>query len=193
MKIGYGRVSTSDQSPDLQTDALKAKGCERVFIEKASGAQRDRPQLEAALSHLRKGDVLIVWKLDRLARSLRQLVETVEDLEARGVGFASLTESIDTTSPGGKLTFHIFAAMAQFERELIRERVNAGLAAAKARGRVGGRPRSVSDDDIIAAKSMLTDGTLNVAQVAERIGCSTATLYRHVPAARSTVTNGKPA
>lgn len=192
MKIGYGRVSTSDQSPDLQTDALESAGCERVFVEKASGAQRDRPQLKAALSHLREGDVLVVWKLDRLARSLKQLIETVEALEAHRVNLVSLTEAIDTTTPAGRLTFHIFAAMAEFERSIIRERVNAGLAAAKARGRVGGRPRSVSDDDITAAKAMLKDGQFTVAEVAKRIGCSAATLYRHIPAARSTVTEGKP-
>jgi len=192
MLIGYGRVSTSDQSPDLQTDALTAKGCDRVFVEKASGAQRDRPQLKAALEYLRKGDTLVVWKLDRLARSLKQLIETVEDLEARGVGFMSLTENLDTTTPGGKLVFHIFGGLAEFERSIIRERVNAGLAAAKARGKVGGRPRSVTEDDIAAARAMLKDGQFTVADVAKRIGCSPATLYRHIPAARSTVTQGEP-
>ena len=134
-----------------------------------------------------------MWKLDRLARSLKQLIETVEDLEARGIGFKSITENLDTTTPGGKLVFHIFGGLAEFERSIIRERVNAGLKAAKARGKVGGRPRSVSDDDIAAAKAMLKDGKFTVAEVAKRIGCSPATLYRHIPSARSVVTHGKPA
>ena len=193
MLVGYGMVSTADQSTDLQTDALTAQGCERIFVERASGAQRDRPELKAALEYLRKGDTLVVWRLDRLARSLKQLIETVEDLEAHGIGFMSLTENLDTTTPGGKLVFHIFAGLAEFERSIVRERVNAGLQAAKARGRVGGRPRLISDDDITAAKAMLKDGKFTVAEVAKRIGCSPATLYRYLPSARSVVTRGEPA
>ena len=193
MQVGYGRVSKADQNPDLQIDALKAEGCERIFTEKASGAQRNRPQLKAALEYLREGDTLVVWKLDRLARSLKQLIETVEDMEARGIGFKSVTEKLDTTTAGGKLIFHIFGGLAEFERSIIRERVKAGLEAAKARGRVGGRPRSVSDDDIAVAKAMLKDGSFTVAEVARRIGCSPATLYRYLPSARSVVARGEPA
>ena len=139
MLVGYARISTQDQSPELQLDALQKAGCERIFVEKASGAQRDRPELKAALDLMRgKGDILVVWKLDRLARSLKQLIETVEDLERRKIGFRSLTEQIDTTSPGGRLVFHIFGVMAEFERSIIRERTRAGLDAARARGRKTG-------------------------------------------------------
>ena len=140
MLVGYARVSTQDQNMDLQTDALMAAGCDRLFIEKASGAQRDRPELRAALDYARAGDSIVVWRLDRLARSLGQLIETVGDLEERGIGFRSLTESMDTTTWGGKLIFHIFASLAEFERSIIRERTRAGLDAARARGRTGGRP-----------------------------------------------------
>ena len=148
MLVGYARVSTQDQKPELQLDALTAAGCEKVFEEKASGALRDRPQLQAALDYMRDGDTLVVWKLDRLARSIKQLIETVEMLEERGVGFRSITEAIDTTTSGGRLVFHIFAALAEFERSIIRERTVAGLASARARGRFGGRPPSLSDKDL---------------------------------------------
>jgi len=137
MLVGYARVSTQDQKPELQLDALKAAGCEKVFVEKASGAQRERPELTAALDYVRDGDTLVVWKLDRLARSMKQLIETVEGLEEKGIGFRSLTEAIDTTTAGGKLVFHVFGALAEFERSIIRERTRAGLDAAKARGRKG--------------------------------------------------------
>ncbi|HWU42706.1 MAG TPA: recombinase family protein, partial [Bdellovibrio sp.] len=140
MLVGYARVSTQEQDPALQLDALQLTGCERIFTEKASGAQRDRPQLQAALDYMRPGDTLVVWKLDRLARSLKQLIETVEDLQERKMGLLSLTESIDTTTSGGMLIFHIFASLAQFERAIIRERTAFGLAAARKRGRFGGRP-----------------------------------------------------
>ena len=133
------------------------------------------------------GDTLVVWKLDRLARSLRQLVETVEDLEAQQIGFKSLTETIDTTTSGGKLIFHIFAALAEFERSIIRERTQAGLASAKARGRIGGRPRSLSDKDITAAKAMLSDVSISVEEVAQHLGVSPSTLYRHIPGGRSSL------
>ena len=141
MLVGYARVSTQDQNPDLQLDALKAAGCEKVFTEKASGGQRDRPELAAALSYMRPGDSLVVWKLDRLARSMPQLIDTVSTLEDQGIGFRSLTEAIDTTTAGGKLVFHIFGALAEFERSVIRERTRAGLKAARDRGRKGGRPQ----------------------------------------------------
>lgn len=183
--IGYARVSTQDQDPEMQVDALQKAGCEKVFIEKASGAKRDRPELKAALEYAREGDTVVVWKLDRLARSLKQLIETVEDLEDRGVGFKSVTETIDTTTSGGKLVFTIFAALAEFERSIIQERTRAGLAAARSRGRVGGRPRSVSDEDIAVAKALLKDPEITVRKVAERIGCSEATLYRYLPSARA--------
>ena len=140
MLIGYARVSTRDQTPALQLDALEAAGCERIFEETASGAHRDRPQLAAALDWMREGDALAVWRLDRLARSVRQLIDTVENLDARGIGFRSLTEAIDTTTAGGRLVFHIFGALAEFERNLISERTRAGLDAARARGQSAGRP-----------------------------------------------------
>ena len=145
MLIGYARVSTNDQNLDLQRDALEAAGCERLFTDTASGAKAERPGLKEALKECRKGDILVVWKLDRLGRSLPHLVETVRDLMAREVGFKSLQESIDTTTSAGKLIFHIFASLAEFERDLIRERTNAGLSAARARGRKGGRPKGVMD------------------------------------------------
>ena len=192
MLVGYARVSTQDQNPELQLDALKGAGCERVFEEKASGAKRDRPDLAAALSFMRSGDTLVVWKLDRLARSLKQLMETVEDLSARGIGFRSLTEAIDTTTSGGRLVFHIFGALAEFERGIIRERTTAGLDAARARGRVGGRPKALTSDDLAVARTLLKDGTLTIAQVAERLGVAQSTLYAHVPRPRSTITQGEP-
>ena len=193
MLVGYARVSTQDQSPALQRDALTEAGCGKLFVEKASGAQRERPALGEALAFMRAGDTLVVWRLDRLARSIKQLIETVEDLEGRGIGLRSLTEAIDTTTSGGRLIFHIFAALAEFERSIIRERTMAGLAAARARGRTGGRPPALGDADIAAAKALLADPALTGKQVAERLGVSLSTLYRHLPAARATVTRGEPA
>ena len=187
MLVGYARVSTQDQTPVLQLDALKAAGCEKIFVEKASGAQRARPELTAAIDYVRAGDTLVVWKLDRLARSMKQLIETVEGMEAQGIGFRSLTEAIDTTTAGGKLVFHIFGALAEFERLIIRERTRAGLDAAKARGRRGGRPPKMGPQDLAAAKAMLADPSFTVEDVAKRLGVSPATLYRHLPAARAQV------
>ena len=184
MLVGYARVSTQDQNPALQLDALNAAGCERVFTEKASGAQRDRPELAAAFSYMRQGDSLVVWKLDRLARSLSQLIETVAHLESQGIGFRSLTEAIDTTTAGGKLIFHIFGALAEFERSVIRERTRAGLKAARERGRKGGRPPALSPSDLAAAKTMLRDPAITVVEVACRLKVSPATLYRHLPGGR---------
>lgn len=186
MLIGYARVSTRDQTPALQLDALKVAGCERVFEETASGAQRDRPQLAAALDYMREGDTLVVWKLDRLARSTKQLIETVEAMQMRGIGFRCLTQDIDTTTAGGRLVFTIFSAIAEFEREIIRERTRAGLDAARVRGRKGGRPPALSNKDIAAAKAMLADETIPVDEVAQRLNVSVSTLYRHIPAARHT-------
>jgi len=193
MRIGYARVSGQDQCADLQLDALKAAGCEKIFTEKASGAQRDRPELKAVLEYMRDdgGDVLVVWKLDRLARSLRQLIETVEDLEKRGIGFESLTERIDTTSAAGRLTFHIFACMAEFERSIGRERTRAALEASRARGRKGGRPPSLSAKDLVHAKALLVDPDITVEEVAKRLNVAPSTLYRHLPGGRSTVAAGK--
>ena len=183
--IGYARVSTQDQDTTLQLTALQKAGCLRIFEETASGAQRDRPQLAAALDFMRKGDTLVVWKLDRLARSLKQLLETVELLKARGAHFRSLTETIETGTPGGRLVFSVFGALAEFERGLIRERTLAGLAAAKARGKVGGRPRSITDKRLKAAEGLLKAGDLTVTEVAHQVGVSAATLYRYFPAARA--------
>jgi DNA invertase Pin-like site-specific DNA recombinase len=188
--IGYARVSTQDQTPQLQLDALKVAGCERSFVEKASGAQRDRPELQAALGYMRPGDTLVVWKLDRLARSLKQLIETVESLENRKMGFRSLTENIDTTTPGGRLTFHLFAALAEFERSIIKERTMAGLAAARSRGRKGGRPPSLNAKDLAAAKALLSDPGITVEEVAKRLKVSPATLYRHLPGGRGALSEG---
>lgn len=188
MLVGYARVSTQEQDTSLQLDALQAAGCERVFEEKASGAQCERPQLKAALTYMRSGDTLVVWKLDRLARSLRQLIDTVESLHTQKIGLRSLTEAIDTTTAGGRLIFHIFGALAEFERAVIRERTQAGLAAARARGKRGGRPSVMSDDDITAAKALLRDPKISVEQIAKRLGVAPATLYRHIPGGRSSVT-----
>lgn len=185
MLIGYARVSTQDQNPDLQLDALKESGCDKVYVEKASGAQRERPELQAALDYLRPGDTLVVWKLDRLARSLKQLIETIEKMEERQIGFRSLTEAIDTTTSGGRLIFHIFAALAEFERSIIRERTRSGLESARRRGRLGGRPPALSPEDLQAARALLGDPEITVEQVAKRLGVAPSTLYRHLPGGRS--------
>ncbi|WP_374091084.1 recombinase family protein [Methylomicrobium lacus] len=187
MLVGYARVSTQDQNPDLQLDALKVAGCEKMFVEKASGAQRDRPELLAALDYLRAGDCLVVWKLDRLARSLKQLIETVELLESRSIGLRSLTEAIDTTTAGGKLVFHVFGALAEFERSIIRERTKAGLEAARARGKKGGRPPALVAKDLAAAKAMLSDPEITMEEVAKRLRVAPSTLYRHLPGGRGAI------
>jgi DNA invertase Pin-like site-specific DNA recombinase len=185
MLVGYARVSTQDQDLALQLDALHGAGCGKVFEEKASGAQRDRPVLRSALDYMRVGDTLVVWKLDRLARSLKQLVETIEIFGERGIGLRSLTEAIDTATAGGKLIFHIFAALAEFERGVIRERTLAGLRAARARGRPGGRPPALKAKDLAAAKALLKDPEITVVEVAQRLGVAPSTLYRHLPRART--------
>jgi DNA invertase Pin-like site-specific DNA recombinase len=187
MLIGYARVSTRDQKPHLQLDALQEAGCERVFEETASGAKRDRPELKAVLDFMRAGDNLVVWKLDRLARSTRQLFETVEALELRGIGLKILTQNIDTTNAGGRLIFTVFSAIAEFEREIIRERTRAGLDAARSRGRTGGRPRALSDKDLKEARVLLTDPEITVEDVARRLGVGPSTLYRYLPAARHSI------
>ena len=174
--IGYARVSTTDQDLALQLDALAKAGCARVFEDRASGATTDRPGLAAALGFVREGDILTVWKLDRLGRSLPHLIETVNALEARGVSFRSLTEAIDTTTLGGRLVFHIFGALGQFERDLIRERTRAGLDAATARGRHGGRKPVVTDEKLRRAQTLLTQG-LTVREIAARVKVGKTALY----------------
>lgn len=174
--IGYARVSTAEQDLALQFDALAKAGCARVFEDTASGATADRPGLTAALAFAREGDVLVVWKLGRLGRSLPHLIETVNALEARGVGFRSLTEAIDTTTPGGRLIFHIFGALGQFERDLIRERTRAGLDAAVARGRRGGRRPVVTEEKLRRARTLMAQG-LTVREVAARIKVGKTALY----------------
>lgn len=185
MLVGYARVSTLDQNPALQIDALKGAGCERIFTEQASGAQRERPQLKAVLEYLRPGDTLVVWKLDRLARSMRQLIKTVDTLQSGGIELRSLTENIDTATAGGRLVFHIFGALAEFERAVIRERTSAGLRAARERGKKGGRPRRFGPKELAAAKAMLADPAIRVEDVAAHLKVSPATLYRYLPGGRS--------
>jgi DNA invertase Pin-like site-specific DNA recombinase len=182
--IGYARISTVDQSVDLQRDALEKAGCLRIFEDHGvSGALASRPQLDRALDHLRPGDLFVVWRLDRLGRSLRHLIETVRLLEERGVAFKSLTEAIDTSSPAGRLVFHVFGALAEFERELIRERTNAGLAAARARGRKGGRPKKMTPEKIAVAKEMYASRAHTLDAIAKTVGVSRATLYRSLRSA----------
>src|ERR1700730_5068304 len=173
MQLGYARISTGEQTLDLQLDALNAAGCGKLFTDTASGAKTERPGLTEALSHLRAGDVLVVWRLDRLGRSLRHLIDTLTDLDKRGIGFKSLTESIDTTTPGGRLIFHIFGSLAEFERDLIRERTNAGLAAARARGRRGGHPRVkafANPKDLELAKTLYGTKKTPIADIARQFG-----------------------
>jgi len=178
MKIGYARVSTEDQTTDPQIDALTAHGCETIYSEHRSGKNTDRPELESCLKALRAGDILTVWRLDRLGRNLADLVRIVNDLKARGVGFASLTESIDTTTPAGTLVFHLFASLAEFERSLIRERTMAGLKAARARGKSSGRPPKLTGKDLAMAKALMADKNNKVDEVAKRFGVNRSTLYR---------------
>lgn len=184
MLIGYARISTPDQDLALQLDALHAAGCERIYEEKASGAKEERPELARALDHMRKGDVLVVWKLDRLARSLKQLVLVLEDLGKRGVGFRCLAPAIDTTTPEGRLLYSITGAFAEFERAIIQQRTRAGLKAALARGRKGGRPKALDEAAKSKARAMLRDPEISVAAVAEVLGVSRSTLYQHLPEAR---------
>jgi DNA invertase Pin-like site-specific DNA recombinase len=180
--IGYARVSTDDQEAQLQRDALTEAGCSRIFEDKASGKNTDRPELTAALDYLRAGDTLVVWKLDRLGRSLIDLVSIVDGLRGRGIGFKVLTgalSAVDTTSADGRLFFQIIAAMAEFERSLIKDRTKAGLEAAKAQGRTGGRPTVITDDLLTVAKARRAKGE-SVSAIAKALGVSRATLYRHL-------------
>ena len=178
MIIGYARVSTTDQDTALQVDALEAAGCERIYKEAKSGAMKERPELSRCLDIIRSGDTLVVWRLDRLGRSLKDLVEIISKLEAMEIGFRSLTEAIDTTTAGGKLIFHIFGALAEFERSLIQERTKAGLNAARARGRKGGRPKAMSDKDIKKAHAMLLDPKMTKTEVARHFKVTRVTLNK---------------
>jgi DNA invertase Pin-like site-specific DNA recombinase len=187
MLVGYARVSTDLQATHAQIDALKAAGCERIFEESVSGTLADRPELAAALSYAREGDVLVVTRLDRLARSTRQLLATVDALQVRGTGLRSLHENIDTTSATGRLILHIFAALGEFEVELLRERTRTALAASRARGRIGGRPPALNHIKVTAAKAMLASGTMTATEVARQVGCSPSTLYRYLPGGRTAV------
>ena len=183
MVIGYARVSTQEQSIDLQRDALSKAGCEQIYTDTMSGAKAERPGLNEALTYMRPGDVLVVWKLDRLGRSLKNLIEVVTDLGSRGIGFRSLTESIDTTTSIGNFFFHVFGALAEFERDLIRERTQAGLAAARARGRKGGRPRAkgLNDEKKLAmALALYNDKSNSVKDICRTFGVSHATFYRYI-------------
>lgn len=188
MVIGYARVSTDDQDESLQIDALRAAGCERIYADRSSGAIRERPELTNALRDLRDGeDVLVVWRLDRVGRSLRHLVDLVGGLRDRKVGFRSLNDPIDTTNASGRLVFHVFAALAEFERDLTRERTTAGLAAARARGRVGGRPAVMTLEKTTLARRLYDEGGSTVQQIAETLGVSRRSIYRSLkPSAVST-------
>lgn len=182
--IGYARVSTMEQDTALQTDALHKAGCERIFDDTVSGAKADRPGLTAALAYAREGDAMVVWRLDRLGRSLPHLIEVIAALEARGVGFRSLMEAIDTTTSGGRLIFHVFGALGQFERDLIRERTKAGLTAAAARGRKGGRKPVVTTEKLQRAREYIANG-LNVREAALRLKIGKTALYVALQAANS--------
>lgn len=179
-RIGYARVSTDDQNLDMQRDALTAAGCSVIYEETASGKGAARPELEQCQKALRPGDTLIVWRLDRLGRSLPDLVQIVAELKQKGIGFESITERIETGSAAGKLVFHVFAALAEFERNLIRERTNAGLAAARARGRAGGRKPKLDEKDVKEIRALWRDKSIPVADIARRYGVSRTTLYKHL-------------
>ena len=183
MLIGYARVSTMDQNPALQMDALHMAGCEKIFTEKASGSHKDRPQLKAALEYLREGDTLVVWKLSRLARSLTQVIKTVTDINERNITLKVLTQNIDTATPEGRLFFHITAAFDEFQRELIVENTRAGLAAANKRGRRGGRPKGMDEQSIKKAEAMLKD-TQNypfIGDVIDQLNIGRTSFYRYFP------------
>jgi DNA invertase Pin-like site-specific DNA recombinase len=178
--IGYARVSTLDQNPAMQHDALYKIGCDPVFSDHASGTLADRPGLARALAEVRPGDTLVVWKLDRLGRSLRHLVDTVYELRERDIGLRSLQDSIDTNTASGRFVFHVFCALADFERDLIHERTLAGLAAARARGRVGGRPQKLTPKKLDTARRLRATGEMTMQEIADVVGVSRGTLYRHM-------------
>jgi DNA invertase Pin-like site-specific DNA recombinase len=183
MLIGYARVSTQDQTLNLQKDALEKIGCKKIFTDTASGAKAERIGLEEALEYVREGDTLVVWRLDRLGRSLKHLIETITELNNRKIGFKSIQENIDTTTSGGKLVFHIFGALAEFERDIIRERTQAGLTAARARGRLGGRPKAKAlntPKKITLAQSLYNDKNNTIDEICKTLNISRSTLYRYI-------------
>ena len=180
MLIGYARVSTTDQTLDLQKDALEKAGCTKIFTDTASGAKAERTGLDEALSYVRSGDTLVVWRLDRLGRSLTHLIATITGLSDQHIGFRSVTENIDTTSSGGKLVFHIFGALAEFERDIIRERTQAGLTAARARGRKGGRPKALTPKKAQQLRTLYNDKTNTIDEICRTLDISRATLYRYM-------------
>ena len=183
MKIGYARVSTKEQNLSMQIDALEKEGCKRIFQEKIGGAKSDRPQLKKMIEQLREGDVIITWKLDRLGRSLRDLVNLINEIQDKGAGLKSLNDSIDTTTPQGKLTFHLFASLAEFERDIIRERTKAGLEAARARGRKGGRPKGLSkeaQDKAMVAETLYKQGEMSVTEICKHLNIARSTLYKYL-------------
>ena len=187
MKIGYVRVSKQEQHEALQIDALKEAGCDKWFVDKMTGSKAERKGLDEALAYLRLGDTLVVWKLDRAGRSLTHLIELLKGLKERDIEFISLTEKIDTSTPGGKLIFHMMGALAEFKRDLIRERTNAGLAAARARGHRGGRPRKLKTNGKVAlARQMFADKSHSIPEMCATLGISRATLYRYMKASEST-------
>ena len=180
MQVGYARVSTTEQNIALQMDALKNAGCRKIFDDKLGGAGSDRPGLKAALGYVRRGDTLLVWRLDRLGRSLKDLIDIITSLEKRGIGFKSVQESIDTTTSGGRLIFQIFGALAEFERNLISERTRAGLAAARARGRQGGRPRALNEKKTELACQLYDEKKHSISEICEVLGISKPTLYAYL-------------
>jgi DNA invertase Pin-like site-specific DNA recombinase len=182
MLIGYARVSTHDQTLHSQRDALQKAGCEQIFTDTVSGTKTERKGLAEAFSHLRRGDTLVVWRLDRLGRSLRHLIDTITALDERGVGFKSLQENIDTTTSGGKLVFHIFGVLAEFEREIIKERTQAGLQSARSRGKVGGRPKALTQKEVQMLRNMAADKSLTVSDICKTLGIGRTTFYRYVKA-----------
>jgi DNA invertase Pin-like site-specific DNA recombinase len=179
MLIGYARISTSDQTLNLQKDALEKIGCSQIFTDTISGATTERQGLDAALSYVREGDTLVVWRLDRLGRSLKHLIETITKLNNRKIGFKSIRENIDTTTSGGKLVFHIFGALAEFERDIIKERTKAGLQAARTRGRLGGRPKALNAKKASIAQALYKDKNNAIADICKTLNISRATLYRY--------------
>ncbi len=187
MQVGYARVSTDQQDHSLQLDALKQAGCERIFVETASGSKSDRVELAKLLELAREGDVIVIWRLDRLARSVRNLIDISEDLSRRGIALRSLTENLDTATASGRFLFNVLAAIGQMELEILRERTRAGLLASRARGRVGGRPPALDEAAVRAAKAMLAGGTMSANEVAKQLGCAPSTLYRHLPGGRGAV------
>lgn len=180
MKIGYARVSTTDQNLDMQLDELKKAGCKKIFTDKVSGAKEEREGLNNALNYAREGDCLVVYKLDRLARSLKQLVELINKLATQQISFQSLNENINTTSPTGKLVFHIFASIAEFERDIIRDRTKAGLKAARTRGRLGGRPKALNEDQIKMLKSLHQDKSNSINEICKMFNIKKPTLYKYL-------------